>query len=114
MLQDDTQTSSFSTEDSLDQEVNKTKNKKPVRKRPALKKLNKREFRKKVDFSEPQSVITKLKVNAGNKKTVQSPKGTKKRNTKETQKQSTPIGVFTKTILEALYELNENQKWQTK
>ena len=122
MIEDDTNTS-FSTEDSVDEVVKTTQVKK--RKKPqksTLKKVSKDTFKTRANTSQ-KTVITELNKNnkkSKDKQTGSIVKDTKRvgRNTKKIigSKQTTnspPITVFTKTILEALYDLNKSQKWVT-
>ena len=118
MIEDDTNTS-FSTEDSVDEVVKTTQVKK--RKRPqksTLKKVSKDTFKTRANTS-PKTVITELSKNNKKPKDTKDTKDTKgvgknqKRKNIGSKQKSTPITVFTKTILEALYDLNKSQKWVT-
>ena len=131
MIEDDTLTS-FSTEDSVD-EVPKPKTKKQRQRKNTLKKLNKESFKTRTNILESPKTVIKLsptpkkatKPNKNKQTKGGKTKINKSLDTKTTTKKnfkvqktatlgSTPITVFTKTILEALYDLNSNQKWQKK
>lgn len=118
MIEDDTNTS-FSTEESVDEVVKPTQAKTRTRnKRPqktGLKKVSKEFFKTKVNNHNPKTIIKQVKGEKSKPKQSVLSKGPKSapKKGKNTSEKKTPIGVFTKTILEALYDLNKAQKWTT-
>ena len=112
MIEDDTNTS-FSTEESVDEVTKPTQTKSKKRKRPqktGLKKVSKEYFKTQTN-TQPKTIIKQVKGEKSKPKQVQKSLKVAPKKVKSINEKKTPIGVFTKTILEALYDLNKSQKW---